>query len=90
MTDTVAYEAARKRASAKYGFLVHFAIYCAVIFMLAIINLITSSEELWFIWPMLGWGIAIVIHAVAAFLLADQSQILDRMTERELRKAGRQ
>ncbi len=27
----------------------------------------TSPNELWFYWPMLGWGIGIATHAVGVF-----------------------
>lgn len=85
MTDTEAYAAARKRAEAKYHFFVHLAIYSMVMLLLVAINLITSSGYLWFVWPLLGWGIAIVIHGVSAFAMLNRSNFIDQLTERELR-----
>jgi hypothetical protein len=26
-----------------------------------------SPESLWFVWPLMGWGIAIVLHALRVF-----------------------
>ena len=76
---------ARERAEAKYGFFVHAVVYTAVMLLLLIINLLTSPETLWFIWPLLGWGLAITLHGARVFLLADKDSIVDALTERELR-----
>jgi hypothetical protein len=38
-----------------------------IIAALAVLNLITSPSYIWFIWPMLGWGIAVAIHAISTF-----------------------
>jgi hypothetical protein len=35
--------------------------------MLFLINITTSPDILWFYWPLLGWGIGIVMHAVYVF-----------------------
>jgi hypothetical protein len=35
--------------------------------MLFLINITTSPDVLWFYWPLLGWGIGIVMHAVYVF-----------------------
>jgi len=41
----------------------HLMTYAVVITFLHIINLITS-DTYWAFWPALGWGIAIVLHAL--------------------------
>ncbi|MFB9887933.1 2TM domain-containing protein [Balneatrix alpica] len=41
--------------------------YLGLIVLLAIINLLTSPEYLWFLWPALGWGIALAIQAMSYF-----------------------
>ena len=87
MTDTDAYAAARKRAEAKYHFFVHLAVYSLVMLLLVVINLITFGGYFWFVWPLLGWGIAIVIHGVSAFAMLDRSHFIDQLTERELRES---
>lgn len=79
------YARARERAEAKYGFLVHAVVYAAVMLLLLIINLLTSPGTLWFIWPLLGWGLAVVLHGARVFLLADRNAMVDALTERELR-----
>ena len=80
------YSRARKRAQAKYGFYVHLAVYIAVMVLLVVINLVTNSGNYWFIWPLFGWGIAIVIHALSTFVFSGESAIIERMTQREIEK----
>lgn len=78
---------ARARARAKLDFYRHVLTYVVIIGGLAVINLLTSSGYLWFLWPALGWGAALFMHAVNVFVLWDK--VLDRMTERELGHSGR-
>lgn len=82
------YEGARGRAKAKYGFFVHAVVYTAAMVLLVVINLLTSPETLWFVWPLIGWGIAVALHGARAFLLADENTIVDALTERELKQSG--
>lgn len=85
MKDTDEYATARRRAKAKYGFFVHAAVYAAVMVLLVLINVLTLPETIWFIWPLIGWGFAVALHGVRVYLLADRSDVLDALTERELR-----
>jgi hypothetical protein len=88
MTQTDEYAKARRRAEAKYGFFVHAAVYAAVMVLLVVINLVTSPGAIWFIWPLIGWGFAVALHGMRVFLLSDRNQIVDALTERELRHSG--
>lgn len=45
------------------GFTVHLIVYAAVNFLLIAINLLTTPKELWFIWPLAGWGLGLIGHA---------------------------
>jgi len=49
------------------GFKVHFAAYAGVNLLLLAINLLTTPNELWFFWPLFGWGIGIVAHGAAVY-----------------------
>ena len=84
MSQTDEYRRARGRAQAKFGFFVHGAVFVAVMALLVIINMITSPDAIWFIWPLIGWGLALALHAVWVFLFADRDSIIDAMTEQEL------
>ena len=86
MTESGTYASARKAAETKYGFYRHLAVYVVVISVLILINLLTFSGSYWVIWPILGWGVAIVFHALSAFFFSGSAKIIDRLTERELEK----
>lgn len=60
-------EQAKKRVRELKGFYGHLAAYLAVNLFLITINLVTSSGVLWFIYPLMGWGIGLMIHASQVF-----------------------
>ena len=76
----------RDQAKAKVEFRIHVFTFIAVIVLLAIINLLTSPEHLWFIWPMLGWGIGIVVHALRVYFSSGESSLKERMIQNEMNK----
>lgn len=78
--------AARQRAKAKFGFYVHAAVFAAVTILLFVINILTSTGSYWVVWPLMGWGIAIVIHAISVFGARGKAGIIDSMTDKELDK----
>lgn len=84
MENSKEYESAKKRVAAKMGFYTHLSVYIGVILLLAIINLMTSASAIWFHWPMLGWGIAIVIHAVFVFVFPGRIAVTEKMIEKEM------
>lgn len=86
MTTQAQKSDARARAEAKYGFYKHLAVFAAVNLLLLAINLFTSPGYLWSIWPLLGWGIAIVFHALQVYAFGGGNKLLDRMTEIEMQK----
>jgi len=49
------------------GFYTHLVQYCAVIMILAVVNLLTYSHHFWVIWPAIGWGIAVLLQGLRAF-----------------------
>ena len=64
--------------------------YLGGIFLLFLINLLTSPAYFWVVWPALGWGIALVIqglsaHEVIAFFGSDweQKQIEKRLKKKQ-------
>ena len=76
----------RDQAKAKVEFRIHVFTFIAVIVLLAIINLLTSPEHLWFIWPMLGWGIGIIVHALNVYFSGGASSLKERMIQNEMDK----
>jgi len=67
MDDQMRYEAAKKRVEELRDFYQHLAIYILINAVLIIINLLTSRNYLWFVWPLLGWGIGVAFHALSVY-----------------------
>jgi len=49
------------------GFIVHAYVYVGVNILLFILNIMDTPHKLWFIWPLLGWGIGLAIHGLLVF-----------------------
>jgi len=47
------------------------------------INLGTSTAHLWVKWPLMGWGIGILAHALVTFVLP-RTRMTNRRTNRRL------
>ena len=50
----------------KRDFSVHLVVYVLVNAMLIAINFIHSPEDIWFFYPLIGWGIGISMHYLFA------------------------
>ena len=88
MTDDVDLRRlAIRRADMKLAFRSHLMAYVIVNAGLVMINLITSDDYFWAIWPMLGWGIGLAAHGVTVYM--DGEGMRDRMIEQELEKLRR-
>jgi hypothetical protein len=51
-----------EKEEARRGFIVHCVVYILVNAMLIIINLIYTPKVIWFIFPLIGWGIGLTIN----------------------------
>lgn len=54
--------------SPRGGFLAHLISYLAVNVGLLLINLLTSPDVVWAVWPLLGWGIGVSMHGLRVLL----------------------
>ena len=72
---------ARRRASAKMGWYIHAFVY--VLVNLLLILLATSRGQNWYVYPLLGWGLGLLIHGAVVFLVAPGGGLYDRLLERE-------
>jgi hypothetical protein len=61
------YFKAKKRVDDLKGFYGNLSSYVLVNLVLLALNLWTSPDHLWFYWPLLGWGIGVVIHGMKVF-----------------------
>ena len=77
---------AQRRASAKLAFYKHLAAYALVNIALLVLNLATSPGTLWFYWPLLGWGVAVAVHAARTYRVGRGPGLRQRLEEQELRR----
>ncbi len=76
---------AKKIAERKLGFYIHLAVYILVNILLVSIWYFTGKGYPWFIFPLVGWGIGVVMHFLATFVFTER-EYLDRMAEKEYKK----
>jgi hypothetical protein len=82
-----AYERARKRVEDLRGFYIHLAVYLVVNLGLFIINRMTSPGTNWFLWPLLGWGVALVLHGLSLLFEGPWNQRwVERKTQQLMEK----
>jgi hypothetical protein len=70
MTELEEYQKARDRVQEVKGFYAHVAMYLLTNVALAVLNLATLAKNdgiVWFVWPLIGWGIALAVHALSVF-----------------------
>lgn len=85
MENQKSQETALKRAKTKVEFRIHLINYIVINTILATINLTMTPEYIWFKWPLLGWGIGIIFHALSVYDSGNTS-IKERMIEKEMEK----
>ncbi|WP_333694566.1 2TM domain-containing protein [Flavobacterium sp.] len=66
-TEFERYQKASKKVKEIKGFYIHFICYVIVISLMVYLNLKFSPEHLWFFYPMLGWGVGLIGHAIGVF-----------------------
>ncbi len=74
---------AKRRVQAKFGFLVHLAMYLVGNAGFIAIWALSGRGYPWFVWILLGWGIAVVAHGVTV-LIGPDTVGEQRAIEREL------
>lgn len=73
---------ARRRAAAKFGFLVHLTVFVAVNGALYVINQHTTPGIAWSLFPLGGWALGLAIHGFV--VLVSASGLRERMVAEEL------
>jgi len=95
MRDEI-YRKAKKRMQAKKSFYKHLSAYIAVGMFFFIMNMVTlgNDPELWFFFPMLPWGIGLLIHYFTTFGLPFSGALSEEWEksemEREIERARRE
>jgi hypothetical protein len=88
MGDQEAYQKAKERVENKIGFFTHLAAFVIINLVLIGINLVTTSDYYWFIWPLIGWSVGLLFHGIAVFVFMGDSSLKERMIEKEMRKVS--
>jgi hypothetical protein len=78
-------EVARRRVANRQGFITHAILFLLVNAALFGIWLATGAHYPWFVWPLFGWGIGIVGHALS-LALGPGSASERRAFDREMRR----
>ena len=69
MSEEQIYEEAKKRVEAKRGFYMHLVTYVVVNTMLVLIWAFPAGRGYpWFLWPLGGWGIGLIMNFVQVFV----------------------
>lgn len=83
MDDSERRAAALERLKAKREFKSHIAVYVIVNTMLVVIWALSGQGYFWPIWPILGWGVGLVLHGWKVFY---EKPISEEEIQREMNK----
>ena len=70
MNDQEVYASALCHAAARIGFYIHLLIYGLVTLLLFGIAIMHSPSTYWVEFPLLGWGLGLLMHGFIVFALA--------------------
>jgi len=81
---------ARRRAGAKLGWYMHACIYVVVNLGIFAASRYAFGTRPWSVFPLLGWGVGLVLHGVSVFVLGKGSSLRERMVQKERERLQRQ
>jgi hypothetical protein len=81
LQDTRLEALARKRAGARLGWYIHATVY--VLVNLLLLALSAAGGRHWAVFPLLGWGIGLAVHAAVVFLLTGGAGLHARLVQQE-------
>ncbi|MBX3586744.1 MAG: 2TM domain-containing protein [Ramlibacter sp.] len=74
---------ARRRAGAKMGWYLHATVYVLVNLVIFAMSRYAFGNRPWSVFPLLGWGLGLVLHGVSVFVLGKGSGLRERMVQKE-------
>ena len=77
---------ARRRAGAKMGWYIHAFVY--VLVNIGLVGLSAAKGHSWAMYPLMGWGLGLLVHGAVIWLLAPGGGFYDRLVARERRALG--
>ena len=90
-------EQAQEHIEELRGYYAHLGSFVGVNLFLFMINMITDSSNIWFVYPLFGWGIGLIAHTIGVFFsghdwearkmqeltgLSNTQEELERLSER--------
>lgn len=81
---------ARRRAGAKLGWYIHAALYVVVNLAVFAVSKYGIGTRPWSVFPLLGWGLGVVLHGVSVFVLGSGSGLRERLVQRERERLQRE
>jgi hypothetical protein len=80
---------AQKRVYKRIGFMWHLLVFLMANGAMIAIDLRYSPNTSWFVWPLAGWGAALLMHAFATFgSRSVTSDMIEAEVQRELARRG--
>ena len=91
MIEEWKYLEARRRVRRIKKFYSHFTMWLVFSVIFIFLNLTNGGPEFWAIFPIMGWGIGVLFHAISVFGLPGLGHDWeDRLIERELERIDRE
>lgn len=83
-------EAAKERVKTLQGFYGSLATFVVINAFLTFLDLYPDGRYDWAMWPLMGWGIGVVFHAIGVFGTHRNTSWKNKMIQRELEKSKQQ
>ncbi|MCG9896213.1 MAG: 2TM domain-containing protein [Fimbriimonadaceae bacterium] len=74
-------------AKHKTGFRAHLFSYLTTMVLLVVVNLMSSPEFLWVLFPLIGWGCSVAMHGWAIHFKKDR-ELADSYADKPSRRKG--
>lgn len=81
---------ARRRAGAKLGWYIHATAFVVINLALFAFSYHGFGSRRWTVFPLLGWGLGLVLHGISVFVLGPGSGLRERMVQKERERLRRQ
>ena len=65
--ENIKYQRAKEKVKALKAFYLDLVLFVLVNLFLFLLNITFTPDNLWFVWPLVGYGIGIIAHAIFVF-----------------------
>ena len=81
---------ARRRAGAQLGWYCHAAVYVLVNLVLFGMSRYAFGHRPWSVFPLLGWGLGVLLHGISVFVLGRGSRLREHLVRKERERLWRE